>query len=453
MLILPIDDRPDWRRPPLLCLMLILINVLVFAWSHAHDQRVESELLQELDTGLLTEREWPVLVEHAYEEDRSLWLLLRDADPQEREFLLWWYAWHDPEFDQVVREHWASEAPDERWREERERLEDARSQLSYQRGGLIPAEPRPLAFLTSMFLHADLMHLVGNMIFLLLLGLPMEKRWRRGTLLLLYLVGGLGGGLAHMVAFPDSRIPTVGASGGVSALMGVYAATYGLRRVEFFYTLGFVFGSFRAPALWIFVVWMGWELLRHFSADSNVAFLAHAGGMGTGLVLAFLLRRYLPHQTTHMPDAGEDTTSSREPEPVPRDLVRLVEALEFETALQRVRQRLASRPGDEALWIFRMEVAGRRNNRELDATLADALRALHQGRIDDRLAGVLREEYRRYGGNDDRLVPALRLLLAELALRQGDEAEAARIVSEIRAVGRWTHPRLERLHRLLQGRT
>ncbi len=448
MLIIPLEDRPDWKRPPVLCALLVLVNITVFLLTEANDRQVEADLDAGLDAAMLAEHEWPLLLEHTREQDRRLWSRMRGASEHEREFLLWRHAWLNREFDRVVAQHWQAQPPDQDWRQAREFLEAQRDRLSWYRWGLTPAEPRALTFLTALFVHGDLMHLVGNMVFLLLLGMPMEKRWGRLPLLGMYLLAGLAGDAAHIVVFPDSHVPLVGASGAISGLMGIYAATYGLRRIEFFYSVIFLFGSLRAPALWILPVWFGWELVQHFRGDAGVAYLAHAGGIAGGFALALALR-HGPGERTMI--AEEPPEPEIAPSAVPARLTRLVEQLEFDKALKACRDQLEAEPDNEPLWLFRMETAGKYHDRALDETLSDALRALHGKRIGERLATILWSEYRRLGGDDRRLAPPLRLLAAELCLRQGDEGEAARIVQEIQKHSDWRHPRLERLHELLDG--
>src|SRR5690606_8101923 len=107
---------------------------------------------------------------------------------------------------------------------------------------------------------------------------------------LFYLLSGVAANLLHLGFNLGEYVPVVGASGAISGLMGMYLALYRLRKIRFFYTLGFYFGEFRAPALFIFPLWIGKEIYGHFFIESNTAYAAHLGGLLAGAGLMLLAR-------------------------------------------------------------------------------------------------------------------------------------------------------------------
>src|SRR5690625_5933012 len=102
-------------------------------------------------------------------------------------------------FYQHLRTGWPTAAEEQtlHWKHAREMFERERNQLSSYRGGLTPAEARPITFLTSMFLHGGWDHLLGNMIFLFLFGFTLEAVLRPHTYVLMYLASGLARSEEH----------------------------------------------------------------------------------------------------------------------------------------------------------------------------------------------------------------------------------------------------------------
>ena len=141
--------------------------------------------------------------------------------------------------------------------------------------------------LASMFLHANWLHLAGNMFFLWMFGDNVEDRFGRVTYLLFYLVGGAIAALGHVLSDPNSLVPVVGASGAIAAVMGAYLVLAPRARLTAIIVPIF-FLPFRVPA-WIFLI--EWLVLQFFtSANSGVAWIAHVAGFAAGVALALLLQ-------------------------------------------------------------------------------------------------------------------------------------------------------------------
>jgi membrane associated rhomboid family serine protease len=155
---------------------------------------------------------------------------------------------------------------------------------------LPPGIPYPYwtTLLTSMFLHGGWAHLGGNMLFLWIFGDNIEHRLGHLRFLAFYLVCGLAAGLAHILANASSGVPTVGASGAISGVLGGYLLLFPRNRV-YVMTYG---GVATVPAMLMLGLWIVLQFVNSFGSVANtpetggVAYLAHIGGFIAGLVLA-----------------------------------------------------------------------------------------------------------------------------------------------------------------------
>lgn len=151
---------------------------------------------------------------------------------------------------------------------------------------------------TSLFLHGGWLHLVGNMWFLWLYGDNVEDRTGHFKFLLLYLAGGVAGGLAHVYAGPHSAVPTLGASGAIAAVMGAYLITFPRARVHTLVPIIIYLARFELPAYFILMYWLALQTLSGVAAlgsadaalQGGVAWMAHVGGFLAGVPLMLLLR-------------------------------------------------------------------------------------------------------------------------------------------------------------------
>lgn len=150
-----------------------------------------------------------------------------------------------------------------------------------------------LALLASMFLHGGVFHLAGNMLYLWIFGNNVEDALGPLRFLGFYLLGGVAAGLTHIALHPASRVPMIGASGAVAAVLGAYALLFPRARVH---TLVFLFLFIRVvpvPAALVLGLWFLLQLLNA-GMGGGVAWFAHIGGFLAGLVLVALLARKKP---------------------------------------------------------------------------------------------------------------------------------------------------------------
>jgi membrane associated rhomboid family serine protease len=165
-----------------------------------------------------------------------------------------------------------------------------------QQYGFRPGAASLLTLFTSMFLHSGFLHVAGNMWFLWVFAPKIEDRLGSIWFLLAYLVCGVGGAGLHTVLSHGSMVPCVGASGAISGVAGMYFLLFPRSPFDLVLFWGWSLRkSFRlqtrgAVGIWISVQFLLGLLTRALGAGaSGVAFWAHVGGFGTGLLTAALV--------------------------------------------------------------------------------------------------------------------------------------------------------------------
>jgi len=151
-----------------------------------------------------------------------------------------------------------------------------------------------LTIFTSMFMHAGLAHIGGNMVYLWIFGDNVEDRLGHSRYLVFYLVGGVVASLTHLFTNWGSDLPTVGASGAISAVLGAYLVLFPASRVATFVPLGSFYKLTMLPAAVVLGLWFVFQffdgVLALNGADvGGVAVWAHIGGFVAGVVMARLV--------------------------------------------------------------------------------------------------------------------------------------------------------------------
>ncbi|MBI4498650.1 MAG: rhomboid family intramembrane serine protease [Chloroflexi bacterium] len=160
-------------------------------------------------------------------------------------------------------------------------------------GGIPPAA----TLLSSMFLHAGLLHLGINMLFLWVFGDNVEDALGHVTFLAVYLAAGVGAGLTHAALFPGSPVPSVGASGAIAGVLGGYLLLFPQALVRTLLVAGPFLALGRVRALVLIAFWFllqivegGLSLPNQAMADGGIAFFAHIGGFVAGVALVLAIR-------------------------------------------------------------------------------------------------------------------------------------------------------------------
>jgi membrane associated rhomboid family serine protease len=153
-----------------------------------------------------------------------------------------------------------------------------------------------LPLLTSMFLHGGWLHILGNMWFLWIFGDNVEDRLGHFAYLGFYLVCGLAAGLTHIVFNWGSEVPSIGASGAISGVMGAYLVLFPRSRVLTLVPLLVIWFTVRLPAIIMIGYWFLIQFLSGLATlgarqAGGVAFWAHVGGFLAGVVLVAGIRR------------------------------------------------------------------------------------------------------------------------------------------------------------------
>ena len=160
---------------------------------------------------------------------------------------------------------------------------------------LVPQEPGPdpiwLTLFSSIFMHGGLLHLGGNMLFLWIFGDNVEHRIGHLLYLGFYIVAGLVASMAQILISADSIIPTLGASGAISGVLGAYLVMFPTNRVWVFLLRFLV----PVPALVAIGMWAALQFISGFGSlgaeqTGGVAYMAHIGGFVAGVVGGLLFR-------------------------------------------------------------------------------------------------------------------------------------------------------------------
>jgi rhomboid family protein len=174
--------------------------------------------------------------------------------------------------------------------------------------GVVPAEltaawksgqylgPETLSVFTSMFLHVNLIHLAGNMIYLWIFGNNIEDKLGRFWFIVFYLAGGVVAVLAQVLIDPTSTVPMIGASGAISAILGAYLVLFPGARILSLVFLGFFYQLIEVRAVFVLGFWFVLQLVDGIAslglagAEGGVAFFAHIGGFVAGVGMGLLIR-------------------------------------------------------------------------------------------------------------------------------------------------------------------
>jgi len=149
-----------------------------------------------------------------------------------------------------------------------------------------------MAPVSSLFLHASWLHLLGNLVYLWVFGWAVERRLGPWLLALVFIAGGVLAQLVLAVQLPMLQLPVIGASGAVSAVVGAYLGMFPTRQIGLYLPLGLMVEFVRVPALLVIGSWFALQLV--YAAPGPItgvtAWWTHLAGFTLGLMFALLTR-------------------------------------------------------------------------------------------------------------------------------------------------------------------
>lgn len=288
MIIVPVEKKIDWRRPPVVLITLVLLNILIFAFYQSGDGELFDKAVDRYERNNLIDLEWRAYQKYVANEGRELDF---DKDDDYASF----YIIVDTGFDQYMSNQGAQYIPRSQrddWRLQRNEVEQLSSKVSSTAFGFHANDINIIQLFSSQFLHGDAMHLFGNMVFLILVGFAAEAALGSGIFLLFYLLSGAAGALLYAALAPGYGV-LIGASGSISGVMAMYVVLFGLRKIQFFYWVFVLTGYFRAAAIIMLPFYILKEVHSYITLEgSNVAFTAHIGGFLAGAALVAATKLY-----------------------------------------------------------------------------------------------------------------------------------------------------------------
>ena len=375
MLILPLPARPDWSRPPIATLTIMILCLIAFLMQGSDQQRSAAawRFYQESGTAKLELSAYqadlqaqgkkplnghPEMIYRKMEDDFGFMQRLRG--------------------NRVITPAHPEYA---KWRSDRTHFEALRARVVTENYALNGREPTITSLFSHMFLHGDIMHLSGNMAVLFVVGYTVEAALGPLGFLALYLLGGLGAALPDVMMPSDAYRLSLGASGAISAIMAAYLVLFGKRRINFFYWLIFFFGTARWPALAILPIWLANELLQNFvfNRGANINYMAHFAGLLSGALLIGVYRWRRRGKTAEIVHRQDDEQAIGELRQRAEDLVAKMQfgpaALQYKRLFAEYPQQVA---GDLATEYLRIARLSRQDELEADARRQLLLAAARQ---------------------------------------------------------------------------
>jgi len=225
-------------------------------------------------------------------------------------------------------------------------LDQMEAESTVGRYAFYPSRRVPISYLTANFLHGGWLHLIFNMWFLWLAGTILEDTWGRPLYAGFYLLSGVAALWGYALVYPSGMIPVIGASGAIASLMGAFLALFPKTKIQlgfFYWILRPRLYRFHAPAYAVLPLWLGIQLLSGVMAGESggVAYWAHIGGFGFGLVMALILRYSGIEQKVDRA-IGEKVGWSADPRIV--KATDLLEKEQFDGAISELKALIAENP-------------------------------------------------------------------------------------------------------------
>lgn len=154
------------------------------------------------------------------------------------------------------------------------------------------ADYRLLTLFSALFIHTSWLHLAGNMVYLWVFGIPLERRIGAAGMFVIFVLGGALANLSVCLRMPEMTSPIIGASGAVSAVIGAYLGLFPFRRIGMLLPLGLYLQFARVPSVLVIGSWFTLQLVYSSLGPITgvVAWWTHMAGFTLGLIFALLVR-------------------------------------------------------------------------------------------------------------------------------------------------------------------
>jgi membrane associated rhomboid family serine protease len=389
-------ERMHGRRWPVVTLGLIALNLFVFLGTHWQIEQQAPESGTVRAHILMLAAAHPELhmpdgveawVTRFREKNPSLWKQLQNGNREVED------GW-----DVRMR----MEEDPEKWQQEMDalctRFNELQSASLLARYAFTPANPRPLTYLTSEFLHGGWLHLIGNMWFLWLAGFILEDTWGRPIYLSFYLLAGVFATQVHAWTNPGSLAPALGASGAVAGLMGAFLTRFPTVKIEIAWIFGFGrIYRFKAAAYWLLPFWLLMEIFSGviFGQLSGVAHWAHVGGFVFGAVVALAIRK------SGLEHAAEEAIQEKiawVSHPLLASANESLEKGQLDAAEQDLQKLIQEQPESAEAHRMLQQIYWRKSNVPAHLAALEKLLAIHLKSKDAQEALHTFQEYRSSGG-------------------------------------------------------
>ena len=349
------------RRWPVITLGLILLNFLIFLGTHRTMEIQEAPLTSVKTHILILAARHPDLTISS--KAQQFVADFQADDPAD------WAEMQTPDYKAI--DDWDAQV---RNVDDREQLQTEMDSIAAEYANLtassiaerfafIPAHPRPIAYLSSTFLHGGWLHLIGNMWFLWLAGFVLEDAWGRPLYLAFYLTAGIAATQFDAWANPGSIAVSYGASGAIAGLMGAFLVRFPQLKIRLMWFFGSWLSGFWRPwvrAYWLLPLWFGMEIYygKITGESDGIGHWAHVGGFAFGALAALAIRYSgLEHKANKAIEEKVSWTA----DPEINEASDLVEHGKLDQATVILNKYLAGNPDSLSAWGLLQIVHWRKN--------------------------------------------------------------------------------------------
>lgn len=299
-MIIPCPDKiSEWKNHGLM-LALLIANIFFFLLFFADEKAPTNfnKFLNEANLHISGKFYHQFLSQLPDEEKYKMpsWLFQLKSEDSNQMQILGAYALRDQRFFEFIDKNQISGdvVAIKHWKEEIREFSKKYQVQNNAKFGLSSLNQGTYSWITYQFSHGNFLHLISNMIFLILIGSAVESLIGGAGLILIYLTGGIAGGMVFLLMNTHGTVPMVGASASVSALLAFYCFFERRSRVRYYYFLSPFYrnhGFIYLPTLLIVPLYLISDFASLWSAPeglaTGVAYTAHIGGtiLGTGVAL------------------------------------------------------------------------------------------------------------------------------------------------------------------------